>query len=362
MLTTVIRTCRVASKMGLCPLDWKKLSHPTRDISFCKAPGIHKFGERNLYCINQSLVVMNATLINTAPNHVLDQGDRLQAPVTPRRKLQIPSVFASSSSSTPGKIPKKEPYTPGKLKIPAAFSDLKTLKSLCLHDSADDPTFTESAEKQTQEPVSTNKAEEPPEKDEPAEQLVEETVPVSDPESVSPEASSPESKPKRKVRKQRSKTPTSKEQLLAEIAALEKEISKAAKLKPDSNVSKPEESRPETKDASPLPNEPEARLFVLPDEPKRPFERKDSGAGDSLVVLESESTDIDTDGAFGRDMEVAGSSSLVETVVVNKVDARSIQSPRTKIKTLKKLRSFFRRKKSRKSKSDSSMNPTDCLV
>lgn len=336
-----------------------KKTVPQEDISFARLLGYINSANEICICINQSLVVMNATLINTAPNHVLDQGDRLQAPVTPRRKLQIPSVFASSGG-TPGKIPTKEPCTPGKLKIPTAFSNLKTLKSLCLDDSEDDQKHTEPVEKQTQEPVSVNKAEESPDKDEPEEQLVEETLLVSGLESASAETSSPESKSKRKVRKQRSKKLTSKEQLLAEIAALEKEIIKASKFKPNLNVPEPESVRPETKDSSPLPNEPEVRLFALPDAPKRPFERKDSGAGDSLVVLESESTDIDTDGAFGRDMEV-GSSTLAETVV-DKVDAISLQSPRTKIKTLKKLRSFFRRKKSRKNKSDLSMNPADCLV
>jgi hypothetical protein len=342
---------------------------------------------------------MNTSFVNTAPHHhgVDEESSRLQSlvPTTPRRKLQIPPVF--ETGTTPGKTTistsKLLTNSPRKLKIPSVVSDLKSsLKPPCIDQEGEAKDVTvvpspvedtvtarycgesQSDEDQSHDTVKTSNA-----------------APSTTNSSIKPlNSTSSSSKPKRKkIRKSRSKKLTAKMQLLAEIAALEKEIQESSlrtktteSAHPEIVVTTPEEEPAVAEGSSTQPSNDELVEMLeaanhVPTEMDAPdVDRSDceeyllllddgseSNHTDSAVVetgdddlksqLRSELSPTTNDHCYETPTEITVPLSPV-------VDSGSIQSPRSKTKTLKKLQSFFRRRKS-KTGHKSGLSITDVL-
>jgi hypothetical protein len=349
---------------------------------------------------------MNASSINTAPlqdhrHHGIggrttiddDLSSRLPllVPTTPSRggKLQIPSVFATGNTPICSKTPKVVTNSPGKLKIPSAFSHLKSsLEPPCIIDEqekedardvtvAPNPVDNENTVMESSRSVGESSQ---GDEDQSHKTVKTSNAAWSSAGGVSTAgigtqrnkkgSSSPSSPKRRKVRKQRSKKlTTAKMQLLAEIDALQKEIEEASlrtsSSRPDTVVRTAEEETTSTEAVAPSPSPPYDVVSieaVAPDvatETETPDVRSDDDEED-ILLLEDASESNHTDDAVMDDVHDASKSRLgqqsppeetpteISVPLSLGVDAASIQSPRTKTKTMTKLRSFFRRRKSKK--------------
>jgi hypothetical protein len=339
---------------------------------------------------------MNTSFVNTAPHHhgVDELSSRLQSlvPTTPRRKLQIPPVF--ETGTTPDKTTSTSKLltnSPGKLKIPSVFSDLKSsLQPPCIDQEgeAKDVTVVPSPVEDTV--TARYRGESQSDEDRSYETVkTSNAAPFSTYSAMEPLNSTPSSsKPKRKVRKSRSKKMTAKMQLLAEIAALEKEIqesslrTKAGAAHPGIAVTTPKEEPAVAEGSSTQSSHDELEEMVeaanhVPTEMDAP-DVEPSDDEEYLLLLEdgseSNHTDIAVVETCNDDLKSQLRSELSPTTndhcyetpteiavpLSPVVDSGSIQSPRSKTKTLKKLRSFFRRRKS-KTGHKSGLSITDVL-
>jgi hypothetical protein len=290
---------------------------------------------------------MNASLVNTTPHHHHHHGrnedvsSRLQhVPVTPRRKLQIPSVF----ETTPDKkssSPSKPTNSPGKLKIPSVFADLKALKPPGLDEQVEVKIISSPVSPVVDVVEDSAVRARCWESQSEGDQSLE-TVKTANPtrsRTIRDTAVPGKSKAQRKIRKQRSNKVTLKQQLLNEIAVLQKEIhevSLRAKIRENSVA----RNKSATAEAPPVRSSKEIKATITPTE----IEYSTCDLDLVLSHLDESARSNDTDIAIAADQNRKPSSHQASTIVTA-IDSDSIQSPRTKTRTMKKLRSFFRRRK-----------------